>query len=356
MRSLRRLLLLALALLAAACATDPGAPIVGGEPGGGSSGGGGSAAGGSGGAQGGDGGAGGLALDLPLVSPIALHIQPDADRDFLVSALRGAARSIRVVSYLLTDDEIEAELLAAASRGVDVRVIVEGSQNSNDAARLSLAQGGVQVREGDPRFALTHEKAVVVDDTQALVMTQNLTMSGFDRNREYIAVFTGPVAGELAAVFDADWTRANYTAETSLVLSPINARYRLESLMLAARHELLITMEVFNDDHVLELLVRRAQEGVRVAVVLEDPSSISEHRAVAATLGAAGGELRWLASPTMHAKAIVADGAVAYLGSINFTAASMDRNREVGLLTDDAAAVARIAAQIEADLAAGNEF
>lgn len=353
MRSLRLLLLLA-SLVAAACAEDPGPPIVGGGAGA-APGGDGGATGGAGGLPDGGGGAGGLALDLPLVSPIALYVQPDADRDFLLDAFRGAARSIRVVSYLLTDDETEAALIAAASRGVDVRVIVEGSQASNADARLALARGGVQVREGDPRFALTHQKSVVIDDVQALVMTQNLTMSGFDRNREYIALFTGSVAEELAAVFDADWSRGGFTAETSLVLSPVNSRFRLESLLLAARHELLVTMEVFNDDHVREVLVRRAREGVRVAVVLEDPSDIPEHREVAAELGAVGGEVRWLATPEVHAKAIVADGSVAYLGSINFTAASMDRNREVGILTDDAAAVARIAAQIEADLAAGSD-
>jgi phosphatidylserine/phosphatidylglycerophosphate/cardiolipin synthase-like enzyme len=63
--------------------------------------------------------------------------------------------------------------------------------------------------------------------------------------------------------------------------------------------------------------------------------------------------VRWLGSPELHAKAIVMDRQVAYLGSVNLTYSSMDRNREVGLVTDDAAAVERIARTIEGDLANG---
>ena len=47
-----------------------------------------------------------------------------------------------------------------------------------------------------------------------------------------------------------------------------------------------------------------------------------------------------LATPDVHAKVIAADGRRLYLGSINLTAASLDANREIGLVLDDPAATA----------------
>ncbi|HEX2660636.1 MAG TPA: phospholipase D-like domain-containing protein, partial [Polyangia bacterium] len=69
-------------------------------------------------------------------------------------------------------------------------------------------------------------------------------------------------------------------------------------------------------------------------------------------LADAGVAVRALATPTLHAKAMVADRQVTYLGSVNFTRASFDDNREVGVVTRDAAIAARVGATLAADWAA----
>jgi len=43
--------------------------------------------------------------------------------------------------------------------------------------------------------------------------------------------------------------------------------------------------------------------------------------------------------PTMHAKAMIVDGDTAYVGSINFTKNSIERNREIGLIFTDSVAI-----------------
>jgi phosphatidylserine/phosphatidylglycerophosphate/cardiolipin synthase-like enzyme len=58
----------------------------------------------------------------------------------------------------------------------------------------------------------------------------------------------------------------------------------------------------------------------------------------------------------VHAKAIVADGARLYVGSINLSAASLDSNRELGVILDDAAAAARVAATIALDWSRAGEL
>jgi phosphatidylserine/phosphatidylglycerophosphate/cardiolipin synthase-like enzyme len=53
---------------------------------------------------------------------------------------------------------------------------------------------------------------------------------------------------------------------------------------------------------------------------------------------------------------MVVDNALAYVGSINFTAASITHNRELGIITDDAAAVTLVATTVAADFNAGRSF
>ena len=56
----------------------------------------------------------------------------------------------------------------------------------------------------------------------------------------------------------------------------------------------------------------------------------------------------------VHAKAIVVDGVVAYVGSQNFTSVSLAQNREIGIITTTS--VKTIADTVAADFASGSPF
>ena len=58
---------------------------------------------------------------------------------------------------------------------------------------------------------------------------------------------------------------------------------------------------------------------------------------------AGGVEVAFLDEPYVHAKTILADGKTAFVGSQNFSRTSLDFNRELGIVFDDAAAVNRLA-------------
>jgi phosphatidylserine/phosphatidylglycerophosphate/cardiolipin synthase-like enzyme len=75
--------------------------------------------------------------------------------------------------------------------------------------------------------------------------------------------------------------------------------------------------------------------------------------AVASQLEGCGVTLVSLAVPYIHAKALVADGTSAYVGSANYTAVSLDQNRELGLIVTDATPLGLVAHQVAADIVAG---
>ncbi len=62
------------------------------------------------------------------------------------------------------------------------------------------------------------------------------------------------------------------------------------------------------------------------------------------------------ASLYIHAKVIVADGQRAFVGSQNLSEASLDYNRELGLITSDPTVVASLGATLSSDFAGGSPY
>jgi cardiolipin synthase len=102
----------------------------------------------------------------------------------LLAAIAAAHHSICVETYILADDAtgnaVVAALAAAARRGVDVRLLVDGFGSGDFARRLALRlpQSGARLRIYRPErwwrpqrrlFRRLHRKIVTIDDTLAFV-------------------------------------------------------------------------------------------------------------------------------------------------------------------------------------------
>ena len=66
-----------------------------------------------------------------------------------------------------------------------------------------------------------------------------------------------------------------------------------------------------------------------------------------------GAELHTLASPYIHAKLLLVDSTRAFIGSQNYTATSMDQNREVGVAITGPSNIERLQRVFEKDFAMG---
>ena len=304
-----------------------------------------------------------------LVDPeLRLLVTPsdEGHRPF-IEAIDGARTSIDLAMFHLTDPEVTGALVRAAARGVRVRVIVDGrglKPHGNRAAFDELASGGVEIRGSSPAFSLTHEKAMVVDGDTAFITAINLTRDA-DRTRDLgIVTHRRGVVDDVDALFAADWhnaeTRGHDTPvlrEPSLVVSP-GSRARLVALIGSAHRELLVTVENLGDPEIGSALATAAHHGVVVRVIVpscdKNPNPLYTLPAAQA-LAAAGADVRMMPSPEtreqpyMHSKMILADGATAYVGSINFSVNSLAKARELGIIFANPAAAARIRSIFDAD-------
>ena len=124
---------------------------------------------------------------------LRLLTEPSAGIAPIDALFSGAKRSVDLVVYELADPHLEAILAGDAARGVKVRVLLDrdDEESHNAAAYAYLEAHHVPVRwASDPGIDLTHEKAAVIDNTTALVMTLNLVASDYATTRDFAVVDT----------------------------------------------------------------------------------------------------------------------------------------------------------------------
>ena len=168
-----------------------------------------------------------------------------------VHLIRAARRSIELQSFIFDPDDsgqlVLDELLAAARRGVKVRVLLDqlyGLPDPNIQATLAGAHANFELRIYNPTFdeAKTqslqyaagilccfrkfnqrmHTKLLLVDDVAAITGGRNIQDRYFDWGAEYNyrdrdILVTGPVAKKMRANFEAFWTYERTHAAETLV-------------------------------------------------------------------------------------------------------------------------------------------
>ncbi len=131
--------------------------------------------------------------------------------------------------YFVPDEPMQAALIAAALRGVDVRVLLPGTSDHAivDAAARSyfpeLLSSGVRIfGYGPPAL---HSKTLVVDRDAAIVGSANLDNRSLRLNFEVLAICYGHHhTDELAAMFERDLTHSREITSETLQRRSIGAR------------------------------------------------------------------------------------------------------------------------------------
>ena len=125
----------------------------------------------------------------------------------LISALRNAeARAWISAAYFVPTPEQKEELIAAAKRGVDVRLLLTDYSDSQDALEVArthygdLLEAGVKIYETNN--VVMHAKTVVIDSVWSAIGSSNFDHRSVLFNDEVEAIVLGAeTAGELEKIF-----------------------------------------------------------------------------------------------------------------------------------------------------------
>ncbi len=287
-----------------------------------------------------------------------LIVEPDDGRTLVLQILNAATESIDLTIYELSDPQIMSALESAQARKVAVRVLYNWYSFSTQMQQTDvtpviqkLTQAGIQCQRAPQTFEDTHEKAFVIDGATAIVMSFNLTAEYFGTTRDFGIVTTVPQeVAEIDAVFQADWSNTAITPTVaSLVWSPTNSRTKLTSMIARAQETLDVYCEEAEDPGTLEAMVAAAKRGVTVrfiAAVLSGEGKINANAHGITTLQNGGVDAVCKTFLYIHAKSFLADygtpNAQAFIGSENLSCASLNNNRECGIIVTESAILDRL--------------
>jgi phosphatidylserine/phosphatidylglycerophosphate/cardiolipin synthase-like enzyme len=281
---------------------------------------------------------------------LRMRVMPDDTGSEILELIAGASSSIDLEIYQVEDPAVTQALVAAAGRGVQVRVMLEpktvGARNY-DAEAATLEAGGVQVQPTPPAFDshgnVDHAKFMLIDGKGLAYGTGNLVCSGqganpaeeFDNRDYWIEDSRATSVAEAQKLFDADWARQDSSGISfqNLVVTPDNADAAVLSVIDGAKTKLYVENQSLNDATILEHLVAAKKRGVDVHVLLglqpgyggQPPAN----QAAIDQLTAAKIPAAFFSRHYLHAKIVLADSE-AFVGSQNFTSGGLIKNRELG--------------------------
>jgi cardiolipin synthase len=276
----------------------------------------------------------------PAGTAAGLVTDPEQGYEPIYRFISSAHTSLDMTMYELVDTTAEKDLAADAERGVKVRVVLDRNreQKSNQPAFTYLTEHKVQVAWANKRYLATHQKTITVDDKTSIILTGNLTSRYYSTTRDFAVVDT--TATDVAAIehtFAADFSGATITPPTGadLVWSPTTATPDMVAVINGAKSSLQVENEEMSSKSIENALMAAASRGVTVEVIMTRASEWTDDFDRLVKGGVRVATYSASASLYIHAKVIIADaghsGARAFLGSENFTTASLSRNRELGL-------------------------
>jgi cardiolipin synthase len=341
---------------------------------------------------------------------VQLLVNGEAYFPQLFAAIEAARRSILIETYIFADDNIGtrvgAALVAAAGRGVVVRMLIDGYGGGDHARRLvkELVVQGVDARIYRPErwwrlerklLRRLHRKMAVFDDALAFVGGINIiddhNLPESEKGRlgprfDFAVRCEGPIVSAIALAMKRLWWTVLFVdprktsgrlpmmsmqpplgafpdgVAASLLLRD-NLRHRrvIERAYLTAleraRDDVLIANAYFLPGRRFRAALREATaRGVRVRLLLQGRVEYAiQHfgqRALYGQLLAAGIEIYEYVPSYLHAKVAVIDDRWATVGSSNIDPVSLLLAREANVVVYEAAFCRRLRAVLEDAIAA----
>ncbi len=307
----------------------------------------------------------------------------------MLEAIARARHSVWLATYIFETDPVGrtfiAALAAAAARGVEVRVLVDGLgewYSWPHAVRLLRRAGVRAARFLPPRLAMpvlslnlrNHRKLLIVDGETGFAGGMNIggREVGKPNDRRMADLhfqLRGPVVAQLAESFIVDWcfacgetlagpscpSIAGDSVCRVITEGPDEDNDKLLFVILGAvsvaRHQVLIMTPYFiPPPELMAALQAAALRGVEVCLVLPARSNLRyvdwASRRWLPPLLERGVQVFLQPPPFSHTKLIVIDGAYAQIGSANIDPRSLRLNFELAVEVYDPAVCAELAAYV----------
>jgi phosphatidylserine/phosphatidylglycerophosphate/cardiolipin synthase-like enzyme len=303
----------------------------------------------------------------------------------LYTLINNAQKTVDMTMYELQDTVFSGDLVADCARGVVVRVVLSSSEKSSNTpayTQLNGAGANCSAIFSNTAFTNTHQKTITVDNATTAILSLNLQTQYYSTTRDFAMIENDPVdIAAIEATFAQDYAAGTPSGGTQgasdfsykpgpgddLIWSPTTAQADMLALINNAKSTILLENEEMSAGNIVSALETACQNGVIVQIAMVNDSTNSPYSSYATNfkaLEAAGCGVKTYPDTTtglyIHAKALVADYGLStqsvYMGSINYSIASMTQNRELGLYITDTPSISAIYTTMVADYAGATTF
>ena len=284
----------------------------------------------------------------------SLLVFPDDTVQIILDAIDNAEKSIRIKMFIFSDPNLINAVIKAHKRGLDIKVMLNparrNGEEENEGTRAILEKAGIDAKDSNPFFGLTHEKSMVIDEKIAFIKSLNWETKNLTETRDYAIITSHPFeVEEIILCFESDWNRKEFNPGESarLIWCSSNGRDRIARFIDDAKHTLFVQNERFQDLIIIERLVRAASRGVKLHVMVRPPHTLKKEKLIEGVGGLRimddlGIKIHKLRHLKLHGKMLLADGCRAIIGSINLTPGSFDDRRELAIEVHDPEIVERL--------------
>lgn len=138
-----------------------------------------------------------VCLSLSCIQPtsaapsVQVGFSPEGSAlQLVLKTIESAQQEIRLMGYSFTSPEVVSALVRAKRRGVDVRIVLDEKGNRSKASQAAMnivVNAGIPLRTNG-RYAIMHDKVIIVDNHTVEAGSFNYTRSAASRNSENVLV------------------------------------------------------------------------------------------------------------------------------------------------------------------------
>lgn len=319
----------------------------------------------------------------------------------MIKAIREARSSINLETYIYWSGEVSERFIAAlterARAGVAVHVLVDwvGARKMKEDVISRLRSAGVEFQYFHPLSWYTidrvnnrtHRKILIVDGRVGFTGGADIADAWDgdakrpDHWRDMMFRVTGPIVGQMQAVFEDNWITTTgeillgtdyyptlaKTGNIALQMfssSPEGGSANMQLMYLmainGARSSIDLEAAYFIPDHLtMRALQRALKRGVKIRIVVPGPHAGPITRDASQTdwgkMLEAGGHIYRFHPSLFHSKMMVVDRYLTIVGSANFDNRSFQLNDEANLNIYDHAFGAHMTDVVDGDIARSKE-
>ena len=277
--------------------------------------------------------------------------------DAWLELIENAQENIDIEAYFMNKytegplDAIYDALYEAVARGVKIRILID-NEGYCDERNFMMELDGNENIEVRPSSKPMHSKVIIVDQEAVYVGSANWSWSAMQNNREIGVVLRGQeIARAFAAIFESGWSNGENQIDFENgwnlewiypVVTPISTptwvaktEDTIIGLINSAQNTIQVSAYVFTGSPatIPNAVIDAASRGINVQIIIDAdyrgylPDSVNYEPNIQIKAVNIGG--------AEHSKVVIIDSKKAYVGSANWTNASMRGRREIGIFFED---------------------